>query len=81
MGAYRVEWPCCESVTITEAWKPDRCPFCYAPPMEDAAPELYAALKALADEYEPNMKAFAYNAPRKIMWAAAMAALAKARGE
>ncbi len=46
-----------------------------------AAPELYEALKALADEYEPNMKAFAFNAPRKAMWAAAMAALAKARGE
>ena len=28
MSTYRVEWPCCGSVTETQAWEPERCPFC-----------------------------------------------------
>ena len=28
MGTYRKEWDCCGSVTETEAWEPERCPFC-----------------------------------------------------
>lgn len=28
MGTYRVEWPCCDSVTETQAWEPGQCPFC-----------------------------------------------------
>jgi hypothetical protein len=34
MGTYRKEWDCCGSVTETEAWKPEHCPFC----TDDAAP-------------------------------------------
>lgn len=46
-----------------------------------AAPDLAKALAELIEEYDPNMKAFAYNAPRKAKWERARAALAKARGE
>lgn len=28
MGTYRKEWECCGSVTETEAWEPEHCPFC-----------------------------------------------------
>jgi hypothetical protein len=28
MGTYRKEWPCCGSVTETQAWEPEECPFC-----------------------------------------------------
>lgn len=28
MSTYRVEWPCCNSVTETDCWEPQRCPFC-----------------------------------------------------
>lgn len=28
MSTYRVEWPCCGSVTETQAWEPEQCPFC-----------------------------------------------------
>lgn len=28
MGMYRKEWECCNSVTETEAWEPESCPFC-----------------------------------------------------
>ena len=28
MSMYRKEWDCCGSVTETEAWEPDACPFC-----------------------------------------------------
>lgn len=45
-----------------------------------AAPELLDAMKLLVAEYEPNMKAFALDAPRKAKWAAACAAIAKATG-
>lgn len=45
-----------------------------------AAPELLASLQALINEYEPNRKVFAYNAPRKEMWERAVAAIAKATG-
>ena len=32
MGMYRKEWSCCGSVTETESWEPDECPFCTTPP-------------------------------------------------
>ena len=28
MGMYRKEWGCCNSVTETDAWEPEECPFC-----------------------------------------------------
>ena len=34
MGTYRKKWACCGSVTETEAWEPECCPFC----TDDAAP-------------------------------------------
>jgi hypothetical protein len=46
-----------------------------------AAPELLDALQSLIAEYEPNLKAFATDAPRKAKWEAACAAIAKATGE
>lgn len=36
MSTYRVEWPCCGSVTETQAWEPEHCPFCT--PDEPAIP-------------------------------------------
>ena len=45
-----------------------------------AAPDLLVALQSLIAEYEPNLKAFALNAPRKAKWGAARAAIAKATG-
>jgi hypothetical protein len=46
-----------------------------------AAPELLEALQALIAEYEPNLKAFATDAPRKAKWESACAIVAKATGE
>ena len=34
MGTRRKEWDCCGSVTETEAWEPEACPFC----ADEAAP-------------------------------------------
>ena len=31
MGTYRKEWPCCDSVSETEAYEPETCPFCRTP--------------------------------------------------
>lgn len=31
MSTYRVEWPCCDSVTETEGYEPEACPFCNEP--------------------------------------------------
>ena len=31
MGMYRKEWNCCNSVTETDAWEPEDCPFCTPP--------------------------------------------------
>lgn len=42
---------------------------------------LVEALEALIAEYEPNLKAFATDAPRKAKWQAALAALAAAKEE
>jgi hypothetical protein len=28
MGTYRVDWDCCGSVSETESWEPEHCPFC-----------------------------------------------------
>ncbi len=46
-----------------------------------AAPELLAALQALIAEYEPNLKTFALNAPRRAIWENARAAIARATME
>jgi len=28
MGTYRVDWDCCGSVSETDSWSPEECPFC-----------------------------------------------------
>lgn len=50
MSTYRVEWDCCGSVTETEAWEPESCPFCTDAPktaIEAAAPAMLEALECL----------------------------------
>lgn len=42
MGMYRKEWSCCGSVTETDAWEPEACPFC-TPPREAYVLELLVA--------------------------------------
>jgi predicted component of type VI protein secretion system len=49
--------------------------------VDGSTAELLEALQALIVEYEPNLKVFALNAPRKEKWEAAIAAAAKATGE
>ena len=46
MGAYRVEWPCCGSVTETDAWEPSECPICEADALRKDA-ERYRWLRGL----------------------------------
>lgn len=41
---------------------------------------LLAALQNLVAEYEPNIKTFAENAPRKAIWMAALSTISKATG-
>lgn len=38
MGTYRKEWDCCDSVTETQSWEPDVCPFCTATPSAEQDP-------------------------------------------
>lgn len=45
-----------------------------------AAPDLLAALKALADEYGPNAGRMAIGSPRRELWRAAGAAITRAEG-
>lgn len=45
--------------------------------MQKDAAELREVLQTLVDEYEPNIKTFATDAPRKTKWMAALAVLAK----
>lgn len=40
MSTYRKEWPCCDSVTETDAWEPERCPFCTGAPAGKASADL-----------------------------------------
>jgi len=49
MGTYRIEWPCCDSVTETEAWEPSACPFC----VPDAR---IAELEATITRYEESTR-------------------------
>jgi hypothetical protein len=28
MSTYRVDWDCCGSVSETDSWEPEECPFC-----------------------------------------------------
>jgi len=50
MSTYRVEWECCGSVTETEAYEPDKCPFC-----ENS--DLASALKNLLSRIENDKDA------------------------
>ncbi len=82
MSTYRVEWPCCGSVTETEAWEPDSCPFC-DPSFDEIRlravnAELLEALQAIValdDGDSPDLWHF------EAEFAAARAAIAKATGE
>jgi hypothetical protein len=46
MGAYRKEWDCCGSVTETEAWEPESCPFCN----DSAQPTVAAQQGSIGDD-------------------------------
>ena len=46
---------------------------------DDIAADLLSALQALIAEYEPNMKTFALNAPRRAIWENAIAVVARAQ--
>lgn len=48
MSTYRREWDCCGSVTETDAWEPEHCPFCHEAII--AAPAV--ANGAVTDEVE-----------------------------
>ena len=81
MSTYRVEWDCCGSVTETEAWEPESCPFCTDAPkttVEAAAPDLLEALQKLLshctfDDYPNTNEWYAVRDAR--------AAIARATGE
>ena len=45
MSTYRIEWECCGSVTETEAYEPDRCPFCYNSELTYALKNLLSRVK------------------------------------
>lgn len=49
MSTYRKEWDCCDSVTETQAWEPEHCPFCYQTPAEAAAPQMLGTLMGVRD--------------------------------
>ena len=46
MSGYRKEWPCCGDETYTEAWEPERCPFCELNDAKDRIAELETELEA-----------------------------------
>ncbi|WP_288365529.1 DUF551 domain-containing protein [uncultured Marinobacter sp.] len=46
MSGYRKEWPCCGDETYTEAWEPERCPFCELNDAQDRIAELETELEA-----------------------------------
>lgn len=45
MSGYRNEWPCCGDETYTEAWEPERCPFCELNEAKDRIFELETTLR------------------------------------
>jgi len=45
VSGYRNEWPCCGDETYTQAWEPERCPFCELNEAEDRIEELETMLK------------------------------------
>jgi hypothetical protein len=46
MSGYRKEWPCCGDETYTEAWEPERCPFCELNDAQNRIAELETELEA-----------------------------------
>lgn len=46
MSGYRKEWPCCGDETYTEAWEPEKCPFCELNDAKDRIAELETELEA-----------------------------------
>ena len=59
MGMYRKTFDCCGSVTETDAWEPEHCPFCHpaqAPQQEGQARELPPLTR-----YNPTVAPFGYD--------------------
>jgi hypothetical protein len=47
MSEYRMEWDCCGSVTITDAFVPDKCPLCEIEALQQRLPAAEARIKEL----------------------------------
>lgn len=70
MSTYRKEWPCCDSVTETEAWEPEQCPFCTAQPRpaidQDTLAGVRRYLNDVLAEGTPNEQAVARTVSRML---------------
>lgn len=61
MSMYRKEWGCCGSITETDAWEPEDCPFC-KPLAHQAEPvEPVATLTAQRDALLEALKTYGWH--------------------
>ena len=49
MGMYRKEWDCCGSITETDAWEPEDCPFCKKPSEQERGKPVVVSVDELAN--------------------------------
>ena len=68
MGMYRKEWDCCGSITETDSWEPEDCPFCKKLLEQQPSPEPvdFVSLLREADEIvrgKPTWKRFIDGTP------------------
>lgn len=57
MSGYRNEWPCCGDETYTQAWEPERCPFCEVAELEGQLQQARARVAELERKRNSGEKA------------------------
>lgn len=83
MGNYRKEWHCCDSVSETQGYEPEECPFCAnsAPASTVLTDERIAGLKRFDFEVEDGQKYTCGNPDGKWVKFSGVEALAAQAGQ
>ena len=66
MSTYRKEWPCCDLVTETDSYEPDKCPECAMKDLEKALRQIEKYVEYYNGDLADNVRRVAEEALKTL---------------